>query len=204
LRTAVYVRCSTDRQHTDNQEPDIIGYLNAHNIPASEVEWFRENESSWVAGHQTELARLKDEIRTGQRKYDLFIVWAFDRLSRLGGIDLINQWAFFGRHYVKVISIKETWSDIPPEILPILLAMWGYLAQMESKRRSDRVKAGNARKAKEEPGWKPGRQKGARDKPDKRRRRAGYLRRYAREPNKLSEKLQDFPELEGAAKTVTN
>ena len=204
MRTAVYLRVSTDRQHPDNQISDIEAYLSTHNIPATDVEWFKESESAWTAGHQTELAGLKDEIRTGKRKYDLFLIWAFDRLSREGGIALIKQWEFFGRHGIKVVSIKEQWSDIPAEFLPVMLAMWGYLAQMESKRRSERIKAGIARKIKEEQGWKPGRQPGAKDKPDKRRRRAGYLKRYSGDTNKLSVSFEDISKSENRLTAETN
>ena len=107
MRTAVYLRVSTDRQHPDNQISDIEAYLSTHNIPATDVEWFKESESAWTAGHQTELARLKDEIRTGKRKYYLFLIWAFDRLSREGGIALIKQWEFLVATASKLFRLRN-------------------------------------------------------------------------------------------------
>ena len=75
------------------------------------------------------------------------------------------------------ISIK-TGSDVPKEFVPVMLALFGYLAEMESKRRSERVKAGIRRKVEKE-GYKPGRKPGAKDNPDRKRKRTGYLLRYA-------------------------
>lgn len=175
MRVAVYLRVSTDSQTVDNQRPDIESYLKSHGIPESNVTYYSENESAWKAGHQTELARLKEDIRSGKRKYDLFLVWAFDRLSRQGGIALIKEYEFFMRYGIKVISLKEQWSDIPQEFVPVMLALFGYLAEMESKRRSERIRAGNARKARDGK-WKAGRQPGAKD--NGKRDTRGYKERW--------------------------
>lgn len=180
-RVAVYLRVSTDRQNADNQIPDVEAYLAT--MPGAVVTWYRENESAYH-GNQHELARLKKDIQNGKAKYDTVVCWAFDRLTRGGSVELIKLYYFFARFGVKVISVKEEWSNVPADFVPVMLSFFGYLAQMESKRRSERIKAGVARKAKEE-NWTPGRQPGAKDK--KRRRRAGYLRRYARVTNRLSE-----------------
>lgn len=176
MRIAVYLRVSTDEQTTDNQVPDIENYLKQY--PDAEILYFRENETAAKQGHQHELARLKDEIRSGLRKYDMLLVWAFDRLTRLGSVDLIEQYYFFLRYQIRVISIKEQWLDVPPEFVPFMLATFGYLAQMESKKRSERTKAGLRRV--QMFGTKSGigiGQRGA-DNPDKPRRKAGYLARW--------------------------
>jgi putative DNA-invertase from lambdoid prophage Rac len=172
-RVAVYLRVSTDSQTVDNQIPDIERYIAT--ITRAEVTYYSENESSWRQGHQSELARLKEDIRSGKRKYDIFILWAFDRLTREGGIALIKEYEFFLRYNVRVVSIKEPWLDVPKEFLPVMLSLVGYIAQMESKRKSERIKAGNARKAKQE-NWTPGRRKGAKD--NGKRRTRGYIERW--------------------------
>jgi DNA invertase Pin-like site-specific DNA recombinase len=120
-----------------------------------------------------------DEIRSGKRKYDMVIVWAFDRLTRGGAAELIKLYDFFFKHGVQLISVKEPWSSIPPEFLPVILSFVGMLAKMESDRRSERTRAGQARVRKD--GTKSGIPIGKRGKDKKPRRRAGYLRRYSRE-----------------------
>lgn len=177
MRIAVYLRVSTDSQTTDNQIPDVERELMKY--PDAEIVYFKENETAWKAGHQKELARLKALIRSGRNKFDILLVWAFDRLTRQGSIDLIREYNFFIKYGVKVISIKEPWLDVPQEFLPVLLSLIGYLAQMESKRRSERTKAGLERVRKY--GSKTGRGIGKRgpDKKDKPRKKSGYYLRWA-------------------------
>lgn len=57
----------------------------------------------------------------------------------------------------------------------LLLAIAGWVAKMESSRRSERTKAGLARALTQ--GKKLGRPSGSKD--DKKRNRSGYFRRYA-------------------------
>lgn len=178
MKVAVYLRVSTDSQTTDNQRPDIESYLKSHGVPDADVTYYSENETAWHRGHQHELARLKQDVRSGRRKYDLLIIWAFDRLCRLGSIPIILEWQFFMRHGVRVVSIKEPISDLPAEFIPVLLSIFGMIAKWESNQKSVRVKAGIARKAAQGT-WKPGRQKGAKDK--EKRDRTGYLMRYLKD-----------------------
>jgi putative DNA-invertase from lambdoid prophage Rac len=176
MRIGVYLRVSTDGQTTDNQIPDIEHYLKQ--FQDAEIIYFKENETSWKQGHQHELARFKADIRSGRRKYDMFLIWAFDRLTRQGGIALIREYEFFLKYGIRVISIKEPWTDVPKEFLPIMLAMAGYLAEMESKRRSERTKAGLERVRKYGSKSGIGIGKRGKDKPETRRRKSGYLVRW--------------------------
>ena len=177
-RTAVYLRVSTKAQTTDNQIPDIEKYLQDHIIFNSEVDTYSENESAWRQGHQKELSRLMKDIRTGKRKYDRLVIWAFDRLTRGGAAELVKLYDFFVKRGVKVISIKEPWSDIPPEFMPIILSFLGMLAKRESDVKSERTRAGMDRARKKGTKSGIGIGKRGKDNPDKPRRRAGYLNRY--------------------------
>ena len=82
---AGYARVSTDEQTADNQVPAIMAWAESHGYNKERVEIYQENESAWRQGHQSELARLLRELRTGRRKYDYLVVFALDRLTR-GGI----------------------------------------------------------------------------------------------------------------------
>jgi putative DNA-invertase from lambdoid prophage Rac len=104
------------------------------------AEIYSENESAWKAGHQKVLADLLDDAR--KREFDTLLVWALDRLSREGSLailSLIHRLKTFG---VKVISIQESWTEAPGELADVLYAIAGWVAQMESQRRSERTKAG--------------------------------------------------------------
>ena len=116
-----------------------------------------------------------NDLKSGRVKADICLVWALDRLSREGPTAILNLVNTFKRYGVRVISYHESWTEAPGEIGEILYAITGWVARMESQRRSERTKAGLARAAAE--GKTLGRPAGARDR--KKRKRSGYLLRYA-------------------------
>ena len=174
MLVALYQRVSTGDQTVANQLPAMESWVTArgHEI----VGTYRENESAWRNGHQRELARLLDDIRSGKRRYDVVLVWALDRLSREGPLAVLTLVDTLKRHGCRVVSVQEPWTEAPGEIGEILYSLVAWVARYESNRRSERVKAGLARAVSS--GAKLGRPKGAKDK--QKRRRAGYLLRYAR------------------------
>jgi DNA invertase Pin-like site-specific DNA recombinase len=75
-------------------------------------------------------------------KFDVLTCWALDRLSREGAEAAFGIVRRFRERGVRVMSMQEPWTDAGGEALDVLLAIIGWAAQMESKRRSERVKAG--------------------------------------------------------------
>jgi len=171
LKAVIYSRVSTQDQSTDNQLPVLRDLAASRGFELVQV--YQESESAWKAGHQRELSCLVDNAR--QRKFDLVLVWSLDRLSREGALailELVHKLNIYG---VKVISYQESWTEAPGEIGEILYALAGWVAKMESERRSERTKAGLQRALRE--GKKLGRPVGSKDKVKRNRR--GYLLRYA-------------------------
>ena len=164
IKCAAYIRVSTSEQTTDNQLPDIKRLAEARGYELAHV--YSEQESAWRQGHQHELARLLNDIRSGKRHYDVLLVWALDRLSRQGiasTLQLINTFELYGCH---VISCREAWTH--PEAGPMremFIAMSAWAAKFESDRRSERTKAGLALKRLEGKG-KRGKDKRKRKKRD--------------------------------------
>ena len=128
---------------------------------------YQESESGWRAGHQAELKRLLEDAR--RHKFNLVLVWALDRLSREGSAAILNLVNNFKLYGVKVISYQEIWTEAPGEIGEILYAIAGWVAKMESQRRSERTKAGLTRARAQ--GKCLGRPPGSKDKRKRRRRR---------------------------------
>lgn len=92
----------------------------------------------------------------------MLLVWALYRLSREGALGILLLIRRFRQAGVKVISLQERWTEAPSELEEVLLAITGWVARMESQRRSERTKAGVARlKAK---GVKLGRPLGSKDR----------------------------------------
>ena len=73
-----------------------------------------------------------------------------------------------------VVSVKESWLNGSPEVQDILIAFAGWMAERESARRSERIKAGLARRR--AAGKRVGRQAGATDKG--KRKRSGYVKSW--------------------------
>ena len=160
----IYSRVSTEEQTTANQVEVLSAWAKQRGYILGEI--YQEQESAWKAGHQKELARLLDDAR--KRKFDTVLVWALDRLSREGPLailTLVNSLKICG---VKVISYQESWTEAPGELGELLYALSGWVARMESQRRSERTKAGLARLVAQ--GKRLGRPPGSKDKKRRRRR----------------------------------
>jgi putative DNA-invertase from lambdoid prophage Rac len=173
MRAAIYARVSTAEQTPDNQVIALTKWAKSRGYKVVEV--YQEAESAWTNGHQHELARLLDDLESGKRKYDACITWSLDRITREGIGSLLTTYNRFNRYGCKLISMTESFTEVPSEFTPIFLAMIGFFAKWESDHRSKRTHAGLARARLEAPG---GILK-VRGKDKKKRRTAGYLLRYA-------------------------
>ena len=77
-----------------------------------------------------------------------------------------------------VWSLKEPWTEtVDPRMAELLASLYAWMPAEESRRRSERTRAGLERRKRE--GLPVGRQPGATDK--KPRRRSGYMARWERE-----------------------
>jgi putative DNA-invertase from lambdoid prophage Rac len=171
-KVVVYLRVSTAEQSTENQLPALQQWILDRGYELVRV--YQEQESAWRAGHQKELARLVNDL-SGKR-VDILLVWSLDRLSRQGIariFQLINQ---FKDHDVQVMSYSESWTEQSGPLADLLYAITGWMAQFEAKRQSERTRAGLARAR--AAGKVLGRPVGSKDR--KKRRRRGYLLRYAK------------------------
>ena len=67
-----------------------------------------------------------------------------------------------------MLSYQESWTEAPGELAELLYALTGWVAKMESQRRSERTKAGLARVRAQ--GKRLGRPSGSKDKRKRRRK----------------------------------
>ena len=172
MKVAIYCRVSTAEQDTANQL--LVLEKLAEDRGWKVVEVYQEEASAWKDGHQRELSHLL--VDASRHRFNAVLVWALDRLTREGigaTLQLVNTLKEYG---VKVISYQEGWTMVPAGPMENLLyAFVGWAAEFESARRSERIKAGVAkRRAK---GLPVGRLKGAKDR--KPRQKTGYFLRHA-------------------------
>jgi DNA invertase Pin-like site-specific DNA recombinase len=163
MKCCIYCRVSTSEQDLTNQLMALTGWADQRGYQVVAV--YREEESAWRAGHQRELARLVVDAR--RRRFRVILVWALDRLSREGSAAILGIVNKLNRCGVKVLSYQESWTEAPGELGELLFAIAGWVARMESQRRSERTKAGLARARAQ--GKRLGRPPGSQDKKKRKR-----------------------------------
>jgi DNA invertase Pin-like site-specific DNA recombinase len=104
-------------------------------------------------------------------RFEVMLVWALDRVSREGVEATLAILRRFAGHGTAVWSLKEPWTETAdPRMAELLASLYAWMAAEESRRRSERTRAGLGRRERE--GLPVGRQPGATDK--KPQRRSGY------------------------------
>jgi putative DNA-invertase from lambdoid prophage Rac len=173
MKVACYLRVSTSRQDASNQLPAVKAWCESRGHELAAI--YQENEWAWRIGHQRDLSRLLGGLRSGRRRHDLLLVWSLDRLTSAGIAAILTLVDTFKSYGCQVISIQESWTEQAGPTADPLYSITGWVAEFESKRRSERVKAGQARAMKE--GRRLGRPAGSKDR--RPRRTTGYHLRYA-------------------------
>jgi DNA invertase Pin-like site-specific DNA recombinase len=176
VKAGVWFRVSTGHQTDANQVPDVESFAAHHGYVIAER--YQVSDSAWKNGggeeYKETLQRALDDAWAG--KFSVLIVWALDRIVRLGAEDALRIFRQFRERGCVLISVKESWLNGSPEVQDVLIAFAGWMAQRESERRSERIKAGLERKRAEDPDFHPGRKPGATDKG--KRRRSNYVRSW--------------------------
>ena len=174
-RCAIWARVSTDEQDSGNQLPELRQWAARRGLAVA-AEYVVDGASAWKGEHREQLAAALSSARLG--KYDVLLVWALDRIDREGVENTLGVLRRFHEAGAPVWSLKEPWTETAdPRLAELLGAIYAWMAAEESRRRSERVKAGLARRRAE--GKPVGRRAGSQDR--KPRRRSGYYARWERE-----------------------
>jgi DNA invertase Pin-like site-specific DNA recombinase len=171
IRAAVWKRVSTDHQEAANQDSDLAQFVAHHGYEVART-WTLA-DSAWkngTGGPKYQAARKELLQAAHKGEFAVLLVWKLDRIIRgegaEGALRLIRQLRERG---CILVSVTETWLTASSEVQDVLVAFAGWMAQMESDKRSERIRAGIARKAAADPSFRPGRQPGARDKGQRKR-----------------------------------
>jgi DNA invertase Pin-like site-specific DNA recombinase len=172
---AVWLRVSTTDQDSDNQAPDIAQFTAHHGYDVRAT--FRVDDSAWKNGGGPEYRAALDALLNDawRGEFTVLVVWALDRITRNGPEDALRLIRRLRECGCVLVSVKEPWLNGSPEVTDLLVAFAGWMAERESARRSERIRAGLARRAAE--GRPIGRAIGAKDR--KPRKTDGYKARYA-------------------------
>ena len=174
-KCAIWTRVSTDHQDADNQLPDLEKFCQARGLEI--VHRYDVSDSAWKDGtggpkYTATLKAALDDAWAGE--FEVIVVWALDRISRNGAEDVLKLIRQFRERGCVLLSVQESWLNNSPEVQDVLVAFAGWMGQQESRRRSERIRAGLERR--KAAGLPVGRQPGAVDKT--KRKRSGYVARY--------------------------
>ena len=139
VRAAYYLRISTEEQELDNQRGEIIPFIERRGWklihPFEDV----------MSGRKTEkdrpgfAAMLK---AAHQRKFDIVVFWALDRLTREGTRATLNYLQRLESKGVGYVSYQEQWLDSTGPFKDVMISMFATLAKQERARISERTIAG--------------------------------------------------------------
>jgi putative DNA-invertase from lambdoid prophage Rac len=169
-RAALWARVSTVDQVAEDQLLPLRAEAARRGWEV--VREFAFAESAFTGKHRRELEIAYAAAST----CDVLLVWALDRLSREGIEATLGTLRRFREKGVRVVSLQEPWAEASGDAGELLMAVAAWVARMESQRRSERTKAGVARRKAQ--GLPVGRQPGAKDKGP--RKVSGYYLRNGR------------------------
>jgi DNA invertase Pin-like site-specific DNA recombinase len=139
IRAAYYLRVSTESQELENQRSEIGPFIDRRG-------WKLEYSFEDVAS-----GGKKERDRPGfgamlkaahQRKFDILVFWALDRLTREGTRATLNYLQRLESKGVDYVSYQEQWLDSTGPFKDVMISMFATLAKQERARISERTIVG--------------------------------------------------------------
>jgi DNA invertase Pin-like site-specific DNA recombinase len=139
LRIAIYCRCSTQDQQTDNQLTQLRAFAAAQGWTV--VAEFIDN----ATGGNSDRPGFQAMFAAAERKdFDLLLFWSLDRLSREGVLATLNHLERLTACGVSYRSFTEQYLDSCGLFKDAIISIMATLARQERIRISERTKAGLA------------------------------------------------------------
>ena len=139
LRAAYYLRVSMEAQELENQRGEIMPFI---------------DRRGWKLVHTFEdvmSGGKRERDRPGfaamfkaahQRKFDILVFWALDRVTREGTRATLNYLQRLESKGVDYVSYQEQWLDSTGPFKDVMISMFATLAKEERARISERTIAG--------------------------------------------------------------
>ena len=108
---AIHCRVSTGQEDANNQLDVLKAWASQRGFRVVDI--YAETESAWRDGHHRQLALLVEDARRG--RFRVVLVWALDRLNRLGALSILSLVHRLSDYGVRVLSHQESWTEAPGE-----------------------------------------------------------------------------------------
>jgi len=142
MKAIIYLRTSTTEQEPEKQKQDCLSFAKSKGYNVIKI--YEEQLSGWKQIDRPMYNEIKEKARKGE--IQAVIVWALDRWVR-NRDTLIEDVTILKNYGCKIHSVKEAWLEainiegsLGRTIQDFLLGLMGSLAEMESNRKSERVK----------------------------------------------------------------
>jgi DNA invertase Pin-like site-specific DNA recombinase len=145
-RVAIYTRVSTEEQKTDLQLMDLKEYVTRRGY---DIYTFYEDVVSGATKERKALDQLMEDAK--HRKFDIVLVWKFDRFARSLKM-LVDSLALFQELGIDFISYKEN-IDTTTSMGRLIFHINSAYAEFEREIIRDRVKAGVKAKREKTGAW---------------------------------------------------
>ena len=139
MKVALYARVSTSggRQDSENQLLELRQW--ASRLGGQIVKEYVDEASGSNGDRKAFKTMLQDAHR---KEFDVLLIWALDRLSREGIARMSAYLDELKGKGVRILSHQEPWLDTGGPVADLLIAIFGWVAQQERNRISERVKLG--------------------------------------------------------------
>jgi DNA invertase Pin-like site-specific DNA recombinase len=137
-RVAIYARVSRDRQETLNQLAQLREFCRRQGWQVVTPEYI-DHETGSVstrANFQTML------LHASQKKFDVLLFWALDRLTREGTLATLQYLERLTSYQVGYKSFTEPYLDSCGTFKDVVISLLATMAKQERLRMAERVRAG--------------------------------------------------------------
>ena len=138
MEVAIYTRVSTEKQDYENQLVQLKEFCKKSDYTIYKI--FAET----ISGKESNRPEFKKMMQeASQRKFEGIVVWALDRFTREGTMQVWGYLQRLDNYKVKFISYSEPYFNTEDGMArDILISIMGTLAKQERIKISERTKAG--------------------------------------------------------------
>jgi len=139
IRAAYYLRVSTEAQEIENQRVEIAPFIDRRGW---KLVYAFEDVMSGAKREKDRPGFAAMFKAAHQRKFDILIFWALDRLTREGTRATLNYLQRLESKGIDYVSYQEQWLDSTGPFRDVMISMFATLAKQERARISERTIAG--------------------------------------------------------------
>src|SRR3984893_3733940 len=139
IRAAYYLRVSTEAQEIENQRVEIAPFIDRRGW---KLVYAFEDVMSGAKREKDRPGFAAMFKAAHQRKFDILIFWALDRLTREGTRATLNYLQRLESKGIDYVSYQEQWLDSTGPFKDVMVSMFASLAKQERARISERTIAG--------------------------------------------------------------